>query len=94
MVEYVVYLVAVSGVLLIRFRPRPADKEPGSGIYRTPIFNPIIFCSVTALIVLRSAVAHVLQALLIILIFGTGSIIYRSSWWRKMASPTAVADLG
>lgn len=94
MIEYVVYLTTVSGVLLLRFRTPSADKEPLSRLYLTPIFNPTVFCCVAALIVIRSAIAHVLQALIIILILGTGSLVCRSSWWQKLVSTTAATDSG
>jgi len=92
MVEYVVYLATISGCLLFRFRSRSEDKEPRDEFYRTPIFNPLIFCCVSALIVIRSAIAHVLQALIIILFFGIGSLIYRSKWWQKLVRTTAATD--
>jgi hypothetical protein len=78
MIEYVVYLANISGLLLLRFRPRPEDKD-GAGIYRTPIFNPIV-----TLMVVRSAITHPVHALIIVLILGTGSLVYRSSWWRSL----------
>jgi hypothetical protein len=92
MVEYVVYLTTVSGVLVLRFRSRSADKEPHSGLYRTSIFNPLIFCCVSALLVIRSAIAHMLQALIIILLFGTISLVYQSRWWQKLVRTTAITD--
>lgn len=92
MVEYVVYFTTVSGLLLLRFRSRFADKEPPIGLYHTSIFNPLIFCCVTALVVIRSAVAHVLQALIIIALFGVFSLVYQSRWWQKLVRTAAITD--
>jgi hypothetical protein len=92
MVEYVVYLTTVFGVLLLRFRPLSADKEPHNQLYLTPIFNPVVFCCVATLIVIRSAIAHVPQALIIILIFGTGSLVCRSSWWQKLVGTVTATN--
>lgn len=91
MIEYVVYLANVSGLLLLRFRPRPEDKD-GAGIYRTPIFNPIVFCSIATLMVVRSAITHPVHALIIVLILGTGSLVYRSGWWRSLVARGPVMD--
>ena len=91
MIEYVVYLATVSGLLLLRFRPRPADKDPLGGVYKTSLFNPVVFCCVATLMVVRSAVAHVIQAFIIVLVLGTGSLVYRSRWWRSLiAVPSSV----
>ena len=91
MVEYLVYLTAVSGLLLLRFT---ADTEPRSRVYLTPICNPVIFSCVATLIVIQSAVAHIVQALVIVLLFGAGSLVYRSRWWSKLVSTsTAAPDL-
>jgi hypothetical protein len=93
MVEYIVYLATASGVLVLRFRNPAADNDLRRGTYLTPIFNPIAFSCVAGLIVIRSAIAHMLQGLTIVLIFGIGFLIYRSSWWRKLANVTAAVDL-
>jgi hypothetical protein len=88
MVEYLVYLTAVSGLLLLRFT---ADTEPRSRVYLTPICNPVIFSFIATLIVIRSAVAHIVQALVIVLLFGTSSLVYRSRWWSKLVSTSTAA---
>lgn len=91
MVEYLVYLTAVSGLLLLRFT---ADTESRSRVYLTPICNPVIFSCVATLIVIQSAAAHIVQALVIVLLFGAGSLVYRSRWWSKLVSTsTAAPDL-
>jgi hypothetical protein len=92
MVEYLVYLSTVSGLLVLRFT---TDRQPLGRVYHTPIFNPIIFSCVAALIVVRSAIAHVVQAFFIVLLLGACSILYRSRWWNKVASlNTAGPDAG
>jgi hypothetical protein len=94
MVEYIVYLATASGVLVLRLRYPAADDDLHRGIYLAPIFNPIAFSCVAALIVIRSAIAHMLQGLTVVLIFGIGFLIYRSSWWRKLVNvKTAAVDL-
>jgi hypothetical protein len=92
MIEYVVYLTTVSGLLFLRFRPRPADKDPLGRIYLTSISNPVAFCCVATLMVARSAIAHVIQALVIVLVLGTGSLVYQSSWWRSLVAVATTAD--
>jgi hypothetical protein len=91
MVEYIIYLTTVSGLLLLRLRARSPNMEPASRVYLTPIFNPIIFCCVAALIVLRSAIAHLVQALVILFLFGASTLLYRSRWWKKVVG---LADAG
>jgi len=93
MVEYIVYLATASGVLMLRFRHPSADNDRRRGIYLAPIFNPIAFSCVATLIVIRSAIAHMLQGLTIVLIFGIGSLIYRSGWWRKLVNVSVAVDL-
>lgn len=93
MVEYIVYLATASGVLMLRYRHPTADNDLHRGIYLAPIFNPIAFSCVAALIVIRSAISHMLQGLIIVLLFGIGSLIYRSSWWRKLVNVTEAVDL-
>lgn len=88
MVEYLVYLTTVSGLLLLRFT---ANIEPRNKVYLTPICNPVIFSCVAALIVVRSAIAHTVQALVIVLIFGASSLLYRSKWWSKLVSTSTAA---
>ena len=78
---------------MLRLRYPAADNDLRSGIYLAPIFNPIAFSCVATLIVIRSAIAHMLQGLTILLIFGIGSLIYRSSWWQKVVNVTAAVDL-
>jgi amino acid transporter len=93
MVEYTVYLATASGVLMLRFRHPAEDNDRRRGIYLAPIFNPIAFSCVATLIVIRSAIAHMLQGLAIVLIFGIGSLIYRSNWWRKLVIVSVAIDL-
>ena len=90
MVEYLVYLTSVSGLLVLRFA---ADRQPLSRVYHTSIINPIIFSCVAALIVVRSAIAHVVQALVIVVLLGACSILYRSRWWNKLASPSTTVPV-
>ncbi|KUJ16670.1 amino acid transporter [Mollisia scopiformis] len=85
MIEYVVYLTTVSGLLFLRFR-RPLDANTLGQMYLTPIINPIVFCSVASLMVIRSAIAHMIQALIILLILGAGILVYRSRWWRSLVA--------
>jgi hypothetical protein len=82
MVEYIVYLATASGVLMLRFRHPAEDYDRRTGIYLAPIFNPIAFSCVATLIVIRS-----------VLIFGIGSLIYRSNWWRKLVIVSVAVDL-
>jgi hypothetical protein len=95
MIEYIVYLATISGLLVLRYREQSSDNvSPSARMYRTPIVNPIIFCFIAALIILRSTIAHVLQALILVLAFGTSAIIYRSEWWRMISGVKLLSPAG
>jgi amino acid transporter len=95
MVEYIVYLTTISGLLLLRYREHYSDNvSPGVRIYLTPIFNPVIFCSIAALIVLRSTIAHLPQALMIVLLFGTSAVVYQSRWWKMISGVEVPSPAG
>jgi hypothetical protein len=91
MTELSVFVATVGGIFVLRSRPADPDKGPASGHYQTSIINPVIFCGIGTLIVIRSAIVHIFQALIIIVFFVTGSIIYRSIWWQRIARTTLTA---
>jgi hypothetical protein len=93
MVEYTIFFATTSGVLVLRFRNPATDNVLHKGVALTPIYNPIAFCCVAGLIVIRSAIAHMLPGFIIILLFGTGALVYRFNWWRKLVGVTAAVDL-
>jgi hypothetical protein len=91
MTELSVFVATVGGVFVLRSRSADPDKGPASGHYQTSIINPVIFCGIGTLIVIRSAIVHIFQALIIAVFFGAGSIIYRSTWWQRIASVALTA---
>ena len=83
MTEYSIYLVTVWGLLKLRFSTRSVHTRLEPVHYRTHILNPLIFCCVSVLIIIQSAISHIVQGLIIILFFAGVGVIYRSDcWWR------------
>jgi hypothetical protein len=93
MTELSVFVATVGGIFVLRARPVDPDKEPAGGHYQTSTINLVIFCSIGSLIVIRSAITHIFQFLIIVVFFGAGSIIYRLTWRQTMAV-TALAPGG
>jgi hypothetical protein len=91
MTELSVFVATVGGVFVLRSRPADLDREPAGGHYQTSTINLVIFCSIGSLIVIRSAITHIVQILIIAVFFGAGSIIYRSTWWQTMVGTTLTA---
>jgi hypothetical protein len=91
MIELSAYVATVGGVFVFRSRPAGPDGGPASEHYQAPIINLLIFCGVGILIVIRSAILHIFQALVVVVFLGAGSIIYRSAWWRTIAGTTLIA---
>ena len=63
---------SVLGVLVLRTSrrtDRPTDNPPA---YRTTLFNPIAFCIASGFVVIRSALMHQLQGLLLLFFVGGG----------------------
>jgi hypothetical protein len=88
MTELSVFVATVGGVFVLRSRPTDPDKGPAGGHYQTSTINLVIFCGIGGLIVIRSAITHIFQFLIICIFFGTGSIIYRSFWRKTIAGMT------
>jgi hypothetical protein len=91
MTELSVFVATIGGVFVLRSRPADPDLGPAGGHYQTLTINLVIFCSIGSLIVIRSAIAHIFQVLIIAALFGAGSIIYRSTWWQTIARTTLTA---
>jgi len=83
MTEYLFYFATVFGVLLLRRHSRHFAIVGAAPAYHTSLVNPLLFCFASAIIVARSAIAHVMQIVVIVLFFGCGTTIYRLSWWQK-----------
>ena len=83
MAEYIIYFATVLGVLVLRHSSSPGMPKTALAHYSTSIFNPLIFCSVSILVVARSAIAHPMQIVAIFAFFGCGYLIYRSHWWWR-----------
>src|SRR5215471_3430577 len=84
MAEYLIYFATVSGVLVLRRHSRHFTVVGAAPPYRTSLINPVLFCFASAVIVARSAIAHVMQIVVIVLFFGCGTTIYRLSWWQRL----------
>lgn len=87
MMEYLVYLMTVSGLLKLRLSHNLVHTEPQSERYYTSHVNPWIFCCVSGLIAIQSAFSHLVQATIIIILFASGVLLYRSSWWQRLVTP-------
>lgn len=94
MIEYTTYFITVLGVFILRSRLGAGMQENAPSHYSTSLLNPTIFCVVSVLIVVRGAVSHPLQSLLIFVFFGCGALIYRSLWWRRLVGNLEIQATG
>ncbi|KAL3425178.1 amino acid permease [Phlyctema vagabunda] len=76
MAESTTVCASVLGVLVLRARPNPDENPSG---YRTFISNPIIFCSLSVAVVIRSALEHPIQGVIIVAFYISGFSAY---WWH------------
>ncbi|KAI1754627.1 amino acid/polyamine transporter I [Xylaria castorea] len=85
MIKFFCYMMSVLGIFILR---RRADKQmqigsdPTSGTYRTWIGNPIIFASVSGLLIVRGALSAPLQAPVILSI----GVLALAVFYRKFSS--------
>lgn len=79
MAESIMLFAAVAGVLVLRRRARNID--PISLGYRTHVLNPIIYCVVSAVVVVRSVVRHPGQGVVIFIFNSVGLGVYRFKKW-------------
>jgi hypothetical protein len=81
MAEHIICFGAVAGVLVLRARLRPGHHAIDSGlpVHRTFILNPIIYCAISAFVVVNSAVKHAEHGILIALFTLLGVAVYKSS---------------
>ena len=91
MTELSVFVATVGGVFVLRSQPADPDKKSAHKHYQTPTINLVIFCSIGSLILIQSAITHVLQFLIIAVFFGAGLIIYRLTLERTKAQTTLTA---
>ena len=71
--EYIFFLLAVCGLRRIR----TSSSKVQDMVYRTYNFNPIMFCTVSAILILRGILQHVWQGVFIILLVSTERLSYR-----------------
>jgi predicted tellurium resistance membrane protein TerC len=83
MTEYIFYFATVLGVLVLRRRSRLFSVVGAAPAYHTSLVNPLLFCFASAIMVAQSAIAHVMQIVVVFLFFSCGATIYRLSWWQK-----------
>jgi hypothetical protein len=91
MAELSVFVATVGGVFVLRSQPTDPDRRPAGGHYQTSTINLVIFCGIGTLIVIRSAIMHIFQVLILVVFLGAGSMIYRSTWWQTAARTTLTA---
>ena|SRR5579862_10051425 len=86
MAEHAMLFSAVAGILVLRYRARFAKSswnassaEPAPLTHhRTYIINPLVYCTVSAFVVLRSAAKHSFMVIAIVIFYGVGLGVYRS----------------
>jgi hypothetical protein len=86
MAEHIICFAAVAGVLVLRARSRFGHNAIDSGLqaHRTFILNPVIYCSISAFVVMNSATKHPEEGMLIILLNVLGIAVYKSGWWQRL----------
>jgi hypothetical protein len=89
MTELSVFVATVGSFFVLRSLPADPNKESAHKYHQTPTINLAIFCSIGSLILIRSAIAHILQFLIIAVFFGAGLIIYRLALGRHRRPITA-----
>ena len=90
-IEYTFFFLATAGVFNIR-RTSPPKAQASERTYRTWSGNPIIFCSLSAVIVIKGMVQDPLQAVLVILAFLAGLGLWRVRKKKIEASKDLTAD--
>ena len=84
MIEYCYYLVTVCGLLKIRSDAQVKQSRP-SKTYQTSLSNPLIFCIMSLLITVQSAIHHVAAAVAM-LSFIIGTVIFRLRTWQRVTA--------
>ena len=92
MTEYTFYFATVCGLLKIRFESQRSRVGNGQSSYRTHVATPVLFCGVSAFIVIRSALSHWLVALTICCFLISGTALYRSLWWQRLVMDGSMDD--
>jgi L-type amino acid transporter 6 len=89
--EYFFFLMSVLGILVLRRAERFKPGGAGSGKHNTWIGNPIIFATVSGLLILRGVIAEPLQGLAILLVGLLGLVVfYMRFGLRGFEKPTAI----
>lgn len=86
--EYLIFFFCVLGIFIIRARGE-RGSEPQT--YRTWTLNPVIFISVSFLLVLRGVIANALQGVAILVVIIMGWILFTLRFPKSSRySPTAI----
>ena len=73
MADNAICWVAAFGVLVLRFREQRSRSGDRASTYRTLLFNPLAFCAASGFVVVRSALRHPVQGLILTCFLG-GSV--------------------
>ena len=93
MTEYTFYFATVCGLLKIRSESQRGRVGTRQSSYHTHIATPLLFCGVSAFIVVRSALSHWLIALTICCFLVSGIALYKSIWWQRLVMDGSVDDI-
>lgn len=80
MAEAIILSATVAGVVVLRFRSHLDAHDARPSFYHTLITNPLIFCVVSAAIVVRSTIEHPIQGSIIATFYVCGYTAYK---WRS-----------
>ena len=85
MIEYCCYLITVCGLLKIRGDAQFRQSRP-SKTYRASLSSPLIFCILSLLITVQSAIHHVTAAIAMLFFIIIGTIIFRLRIWQRVTA--------
>ena len=79
------------GVLVLRSNRGTNQTVDDLLVYRTALFNPVVFCAVSGFVVIRSALRHQVQGLILLLFFGGCIVAVRLFKNRQLNQSLAAA---
>ena len=85
MIEYCCYLVTVCGLLKLRGDAQVRQLRP-SKTYQASLFNPLMFCIMSLLITVQSAIHHVTAAIAMLFFIIIGTIIFKLRIWQRVTA--------
>ena len=84
MIEWLFYFATVAGVLVLRRRAGNFAVLGAAPTSHASQINPVLFCFASAAIVVRGAIAHAGQVVIIVLYLACGTTVYQLSWWQRL----------